>query len=132
MIVLDASAAVELLLAQGSAPAVARTLEAQSEVHVPEHFHVEAISGLRRLHMHGGLSEQRAQQALKALARLRTLRYPVLALTEEVWALRDRLTVYDAAYLALAARLDAKLLTIDRGLQTVARKHGRLVEIAAF
>lgn len=130
MIVLDASAALELLLARPLAPAIARTLEAQAEIHVPEHFHVEAIATLRRLRMHGGLSEQRAHQALRGLARLRTLRYPVLALTEEVWALRNRLTAYDAAYLALAARLDAKLLTTDRGLQAAARTHDRLAEIA--
>ena len=33
-----------------------------------------------------------------------------------VWSLRDNLTAYDAAYVALAEALDAPLLTRDRRL----------------
>lgn len=85
-----------------------------------------AVSALRRLRMHGGLSEHRAQRALRGLARLRAVRYPTLPITDEIWALRERLTSYDAAYLALAARLEAELVTTDGGLAAVAREHGRL------
>lgn len=130
MIVVDASAVLDLLLGQPAAPAIGRALAAHGEIHAPEHLHVEAISGLRRLRLHGGLREQRAQSALRGLARLRTVRYPVLALTDEVWALRERLTAYDAAYLALAARLDVGLLTTDGGLAATARDHGRLVVLS--
>jgi predicted nucleic acid-binding protein len=43
--------------------------------------------------------------------------------------LRHQLTAYDAAYLALARRLDVRLLTIDGGLAAAARAEGRLVEV---
>lgn len=130
MIVLDASAAVDLLLGQEKASRIADVLSGEPEVHVPEHFHIEAIAALRRLRLHGGLSDSRAQRALRALARLRALRYPVLALTEPVWALRNRLTAYDAAYLALAVRLDARLLTTAGGLAAVAGDYDRLAPLA--
>ncbi len=47
---------------------------------------------------------------------------------DAVWELRDRLTTYDASYLALARWLDCKLLSVDGGLATAARAEGRLVE----
>jgi len=129
LIVLDASAAVDLLLAQPPGAAIGRALAAHTEAHVPEHFHVEAISALRRLRLGGGLGEHEAQRALRALARLRVVRCPVLPLTNLVWALRDRLSTYDAAYLALAVRLDTDLATTDGGLAEVARQQGRLVGV---
>jgi predicted nucleic acid-binding protein len=129
LIVLDASAAVDLLLAQPPAGPISRVLAEHTEAHVPEHFHVEALSALRRLRLGAGLGEHEAQRALRALARLRAVRYPVLPLTNVVWALRDRLSAYDAAYLALAVRLDADLVTTDGGLAAVARQHGRLADV---
>ena len=51
------------------------------------------------------------------------------ALARDVWALRRALTAYDAAYLALARALDARVLTTDRGLAAAARSDRRLVEL---
>lgn len=40
-----------------------------------------------------------------------------------MWELRDQLSAYDAAYLALAEALEtAVLLTADRGLATISRR----------
>lgn len=128
MIVADASAMVDLIVGERSAAATAAVLKLEHEIHVPEHFHVEVISGLRRLRLHGGLSDHAADRALAALPRLRAIRYPVLAITADIWALRDELSAYDAAYLVLAIRLDAEVLTADRGLAGAARKRGRLRE----
>lgn len=130
MIVVDASAMLDLVLARPAAPAIGKVLVDHAEVHVPEHFHVECISGLRRLRLSGGLPERAAQQALVALQRLRALRYPVMGLVPGIWALRERLSAYDAAYLALAAKLDATLVTTDGGLAGEARAHGRLAQLA--
>jgi len=126
VIVADASAMLDLLLGQRGASATAAALASESEIHVPEHFHVEAISGLRRLRFGGALTEDAAKRALAQLADLRAVRYPVMALASDVWALRSELTAYDAAYLALAVRLDADLVTADKGLAGAARKRGRL------
>lgn len=129
MIVADASAVAEVLLAQPLANAVRIALLPQPELHVPEHFHVEVLSVLRRYAIRRELSEPRAAEALAALSDLRTLTYPVIELVDAVWDLRDELTVYDAAYLALARRLDVGLVTLDRGLAKAAAREGRLVAL---
>ena len=130
MIVLDASAAVEILLGSEVGARVLDRLESHAEVHVPEHFHIEAISALRRYALRGELGELRAARAMAMLRELRVVRYPVSDLIEAIWDLRVRLSAYDAAYLALACRLDLALLTTDGGLAAAARLKGRLAEIA--
>ena len=129
MIVADASAVGEVLLGRPSAPVIVDVLAAHREIHVPEHFHVEAISMLRRFALRGELGERRAALALSALREMRVVRYPVIHLLDAVWELRHQLTAYDAAYLALARRIGAPLLTIDGGLAAAARAEGRLLEL---
>jgi predicted nucleic acid-binding protein len=131
VIVADASVVVELLLARSLAPAIRAALEKHPELHVPEHFHVEVLSVLRRYAIRAELSERRSAIALSALAELRAVRYPVIELADVVWELRDGLTAYDAAYLALARRLDVELATLDAGLAAAARAEGRLADISA-
>jgi predicted nucleic acid-binding protein len=129
VIVADASAMVEVLLAMPRAGEVRAAVAEHSELHVPEHFNVEALSALRRYAIRGELTQLRAAEALAALRDLRTLAYPVIELAAEIWELRDALTAYDAAYLALARRLDVGLVTLDGGLAVVAAKEGRLVQL---
>jgi predicted nucleic acid-binding protein len=47
---------------------------------------------------------------------MRAVRYPHAPLAARIWELRENLTAYDAAYVALAEVLDAPLLTTDRRL----------------
>lgn len=129
MIVADASAVAEVLLARPAASAIREALAPHPELHVPEHFHVEVLSVLRRYSIRGQLGERRAAAALSALAELRAVRYPVMEMAEEVWDLRPRLTAYDAAYLALARRLGVKLVTLDNGLAAAARAEHRLAPL---
>jgi predicted nucleic acid-binding protein len=129
VIVADASAIIEVLLALPRAGAVRVALARHPELHVPEHFHVEALSALRRYSIRGELSELRAAQALAALGELRAIRYPVIEFVDAVWDLRAELTAYDAAYLALARRLGTDLVTLDGGLAKAAVKEGRLVAL---
>ena len=56
VIVADASAMVEVLLAMPRAGEVRAALAEHSELHVPEHFNVEALSALRRYAIRGELS----------------------------------------------------------------------------
>lgn len=129
MIVADASAVAELLLARPRAEAVRGALAPHPELHVPEHFHVEVLSVLRRYSIRKELSERRSAVALAALEDLRAVRYPVMEMADVVWELRAGLTAYDAAYLALARRLDVGLITLDKGLAAAARGDGRLVAL---
>jgi predicted nucleic acid-binding protein len=126
LIVLDANVAADVILRSPIAPRLVARLDLERAVHVPEHFHVEVLSVLRRHALRGALSERRAAEALDDLRAMRVERHPVLDTDADIWDLRHRLTVYDAAYLAVARRLDAPLLTLDAGLAAVAREDGRL------
>jgi predicted nucleic acid-binding protein len=76
-----------------------------------------------------GLSGDRAGEAVEDLLDLPLSRYPHEPLLPRIWALRDRCTAYDAAYVALAEVLAAPLLTRDRGLAAAAPP-GVVVEVA--
>lgn len=130
MIVADASAVVELLLARPQAGAIRAALAPHPELHVPEHFHVEVLSALRRYSLRRELSDRRSALAVEALTELRVIRYPVMDLADAVWDLRPVLTAYDAAYLALARWLDLEVVTLDGGLGAAARADGRLAALS--
>jgi predicted nucleic acid-binding protein len=129
VIVADASAVAEMLLKRPRAGLVGAVLAGHTEIHVPEHFHIEVMSALRRRLLHGDVSEVGAARALASLAALRALSYPVRELIGPIWRLRANLSVYDAAYLALAQRLDVGLITLDAALAEAAARDGRLVSV---
>ena len=121
MIVLDASAAVVVLLNLGpdAARIRERMAESDDDLHAPHLFEVEVLSVLRRYFLRGGLSQERARLALNRLSTLRLSRYPHTALLSRVWELRNNVTAYDAAYIALAETLEAPLVTTDARLSRV-------------
>ena len=117
MIVLDASAALELLLVTDLGRALAdRLLEPRESLHAPELVDLEVAQVLRRFERAKTLSAARAEQALDDLAALPLERYSHRLLLRRAWELRPNLTLYDAAYVALAELLDAPLLTCDAAL----------------
>jgi predicted nucleic acid-binding protein len=118
LIVLDASAAVELLLGQprGAPGLRARLSTAGETVHVPHVFDLEVLSAIRRHALAGFLAADRARRAIAALADLRAERYSPVPFRPRIWELRANLTPYDAAYVALAEALPAPLLTMDAAL----------------
>lgn len=129
MIVVDASAITEVLLARSRATAIRVALSVHSELHVPAHFHVEVLSALRRYSLRNELSDLGTAEALATLSDLRALTYPVRELIKPIWELRFNLTPYDAAYLALARWLDVGLVTLDGALANAAAADGRLVAV---
>lgn len=125
MIVLDASAVIELLL--GTAPGVAARIARRGEsLHAPHLLDVEVAHVLRRLQASGDLTEERGRQALEDLADLDLERYPHHDLLPRVWELRRNLTAYDAVYVALAEALRAPLLTLDGRLAASAGHRARI------
>ncbi len=70
----------------------------------------------RRQLLAGDLDRRRAEQALADLIDLPMRRVPHLRLLGRCWDLRENLTLYDAAYVALAEVLDLVLVTADVGL----------------
>jgi predicted nucleic acid-binding protein len=123
LIVLDASAVLELLL--GTPPgrqAADRIFAPQETACAPELLDLEVAQVLGRYERQGDLSPARASQALEDLADLRLERYPHSPLLPRIWELRGHLSAYDAAYVALAEALPAPLLTADGRLARAA--HG--------
>lgn len=117
MIVLDASAIVELLLSTSRGQALAaRISDPALGLHSPHLADVEVTQALRRLVREGEIDDGSARAALEDLRALDLERHPHEPLLDRVWALRKNLTAYDAVYVALAEALDSTLLTCDRRL----------------
>jgi predicted nucleic acid-binding protein len=129
MIVIDASAVLEALLHTPAATAVEARLFAQGEtLHAPHLLDVEVAQVLRRFASRGEIAPERGRSALADLADFPLQRYPHDLLLPRIWELRDTVTAYDAAYVALAEALDAPLLTRDRRL-AAAPGHRARVEL---
>ncbi|MBN2197224.1 MAG: type II toxin-antitoxin system VapC family toxin [Polyangiaceae bacterium] len=127
MIVLDASAAIELLLCTAVGKRVARRIASPDEaLFAPHLIDVEVAQVLRRFVLSAQLSLARAEEALVDFEQLGLNRYPHGPLLSRVWELRGRCTAYDAVYLALAEATGACLLTCDRKL---GKGHGTAVTV---
>lgn len=120
MIVLDASAALELLLNSTLAEKVAkRVFEADQSLHAPHLIDVEIAQVLRRLVRQDRIDAIRAELAFQDLTDLPMTRYPHQMLLPRIWHLRNNATAYDAAYVVLAEALGATLLTCDQALANI-------------
>lgn len=113
MIVVDASVLAPALADDGADGDRVRGRLRGERLTAPELIDLEVVSTIRRAARAGRLDERRSGQALTDLATLPLRRVPHLPLLSRVWELRDNLTAYDAAYVALAEALDAPLLTAD-------------------
>jgi predicted nucleic acid-binding protein len=56
-------------------------------------------------------------------------RYPPGLLLKRIWRLRQNLSAYDGAYVALAEELNAPLITRDR---RIAAAHGHRAQVEVF
>ena len=117
MIVIDASVVIEVLLQTNEGLSITeRLLGRRKGLHAPHLIDVEVAQVLRRYVLNGELYTERALQALDVLAAFPLTRYAHEPLLGRMWMLRENLTAYDAAYVALAEGLRAPLLTRDRRL----------------
>jgi predicted nucleic acid-binding protein len=127
VIVVDASALLEVLLNTSAGSVVARRLFTENEtLHAPHLLDVEIAQVLRRYAMTGELTPTRGLQALEDLADWPLTRYPHDLLLPRIWELRHNVTAYDAAYIALAEALSVPLLTRDAGLASAAGHHAQI------
>lgn len=127
MIVIDASAVLEVLLRTPAARDVEQILfKPRQTLHAPHLLDLEVAQVMRRYAANGEIGIERGRAALADLADLPLHRYPHDFLLSRIWALRNNLTAYDAAYVALAEVLDAPLLTRDRRLVAAAEQFARI------
>lgn len=114
MMVVDASVALEVLLQTAAGSRIAeRVLDPKETLHAPHLLDLEVAQTLRRYVHRGDLTTGRSEQALADLLDLPIERHPHYLFLDRIWQLRNNVTVYDAAYIALAEALDAPVVTRD-------------------
>lgn len=127
MIVLDASAALELLLQTAAAQSIAARISGET-LHAPHLIDIEVAQTLRRIAATNQTSVRRCETALNDWLALPVTRYPHSALLPRVWMLRANIAAYDAIYVALAEALAAPLITHDGKLAN-APGHNATIEL---
>lgn len=120
MLVVDASAIVRAIVAIPPADDVRARLDRDGDLAAPHLIDLEVLQALRRFVRHGDLTVDRARVAIDDFIDLDLTKYPHEAFLDRIWQLRDALSTYDAAYLALAEVLDVPLVTSDAALAKVA------------
>ena len=127
MIVVDASVALAGLLAPGESREALR----RERLQAPHLIDAEIASGLRRLVRTGRLATERATIALATWRVLGASRHPIAPLLQRIWELRDNVSAYDACYIALAERLDCRLVTADARLARAPGVRGPVTVVSA-
>lgn len=115
-VVVDASIMVDLIASPAAAvEAIVERLRS-TELHAPDHLPVEVANVIRRLEGSGRLSVAEAALALETFWAFPVTLWRFEPLRARVAELGRNLSSCDAAYVALAERLDAPLVTRDRRL----------------
>ncbi len=121
MIVVDASVIVHLILPSVTNSYIReRVFDSGKSLHAPQLLDIEIIQVLGRYQRRAELTKPLLQRAFEDFQGLSISRHAHAVLVDRIWQLRNALTAYDAAYLALAEALNATLLTCDSGLARIA------------
>jgi len=120
VIVVDASVLATALADDDADGDIARRRLRGETLAAPELIDLETASVIRGQLRGGQLDLRRAALALTDLVELPITRAAHRPLLQRCWELRDNLTIYDAAYVALAEHLDAVLVTADSRLARAA------------
>jgi predicted nucleic acid-binding protein len=120
-VVCDASVIVAALLDSGPDGQWAVGRLTGVDLHAPTLVHYECANVIRRLELAGTVGADQAALAYADLLDLNVTLWPYEVLGGRIWQLRQNLTSYDAAYVALAETLTATLVTLD---QRIARSPG--------
>ena len=107
---------------------VIRTRIASADLHVPCLLDVEVVHVLRKHVRMQIMDAYRATAALDVYRDLQLTRYPHERFVRRMWALRNNLSAYDAAYVSLAESLSVPLLTCDLRLGS-APGHSAQIEL---
>jgi len=116
VLVVDASVLATALADDGADGDIARGRLRGQRLAAPELIDLEVASVLRRQLSLATLDLRRARFALEDLHDLPMVRAPHRVLLGRCWELRENLSIYDAAYVALAEALGAPLITADARL----------------
>jgi predicted nucleic acid-binding protein len=120
VIVVDASVLATALADDGPDGDRGRARLRGETLTAPELIDLEIASALRRQVAAGKLEQRRAEFALSDLSTTPVRRERHGRLIARCWELRSNLSIYDAAYVALAEALGVTLLTADARLARAA------------
>lgn len=113
MIVVDCSVVVDALAGPPGIDEL-RSRLGEEELHAPTLLDYEVVSVVRGLTLSGRLTDARALDVLTDFEDLPIHRWPSAhALRRRAFEMRDNVSAYDAAYVALAESLPCPLLTRD-------------------
>jgi predicted nucleic acid-binding protein len=120
---------LEVLLRTSDAEVLEKRMLTPNEVMcAPQLLDVEIAQVLRRYCLLGDITGDRGAEALHDLSDMPIERFPHTPFLQRIWELRNHLTAYDAAYVALAETLGCTLLTRDQRLAN-SPIHAAAVEI---
>ena len=125
-LVVDASVVLDLLARFRPQPLETLLWAPGALLAAPELLDVEVLNASRRLKRAGAAPANHSTELPEQLRGLRIRKYRHDLLIDGIWALRDNLTAYDAAYVVLARLLNAPLVTRDAKL---ARAPGLGIEV---
>lgn len=125
IVVLEASAAVEIVLGHASGPRMAGMVGDAASVCAPHLYVAEVANAFWKYHRFEGLSREVCEKAVRRAIELPDRYWDDRDLQAEALAMAcsGRRPVYDMLYLVLARRQGAVLLTADRALRDFARRH---------
>jgi predicted nucleic acid-binding protein len=116
VVVVDASVIAPALTHEGALGDRLRERLERERLAAPALIDLEVASAWRGYSRAGRLPARRAEVALADLAGMPLTRAPHGPLMPRIWELRDNLSTYDAAYVALAEAMETILLTGDARL----------------
>jgi predicted nucleic acid-binding protein len=122
VIVVDASVVVDVTIDRRPGDHLSERLINEDELVAPHLIDIEVLHALRRLVRFDHVSFDRAVDARSDFAEFALTRFPHEPFMDRIWELRDDLSAYDAAYLALAEGISIPLVTCDVGLASVAKR----------
>ncbi len=125
-LVVDCSAIADALI--GSASDEVMDLIGTRTLVAPALIDYELMSVMRRLVTRDALAASDATEALELFGDMQIERHSAGPLRHRMWSMRQEITSYDSAYVALAEALGVPLLTADLRLARTARRWCEVIE----
>jgi predicted nucleic acid-binding protein len=111
-VVVDSTALLDLMVATDVGLLLESRLEG-CKLHAPSHIDAEVVDGICRLERAGLVTSSRAIALLESLTAAPIVRHPLPELCKGAWPWRERMSVSDALYVALAQKCCLTLITTD-------------------
>jgi len=124
-VVLDASAAAEIVMGGGQANRFSRFVAEAEVVRAPDLYLCEVSNLFWKYHAMSGMEKGPCELALRQAAQLPDIFVPAVELFEEAFdiACQTHHPGYDLFYLVIARRHASAIITADKKLASLCKKH---------